>query len=49
MFCSPAAWAWRAAMWSASSPEAWGASRVGEGVSWSTGGGPMTRRCAVAI
>jgi hypothetical protein len=26
MFCSPAAWAWRAAMWLASSPEAWGAS-----------------------
>jgi hypothetical protein len=49
MFCSPAAWAWRAAMWSASSPEAWGASGVGGGVSWATGGGPMARRCAVAI
>jgi hypothetical protein len=36
-------------MWSASSPEAWGASGVGRGVSWSTGGGPRTRRCAVAI
>jgi hypothetical protein len=32
MFCSPAAWAWRAAMWSPSSPKAWGASRVGGGV-----------------
>jgi hypothetical protein len=31
MFCSPAAWTWRAAMWSALSPEAWGASRVGGG------------------
>jgi hypothetical protein len=28
---------------------AWGASEVGGGVSWSTGGGRMMRRCAVAI
>jgi hypothetical protein len=49
MFCSPVAWAWRATMWSASRPEAGGASGVGEGVSWSIGGGPMTRRYVVAI
>jgi hypothetical protein len=36
-------------MWSALSPEARGASGVGEGVSWMTGGGPRMMRCVVAI
>jgi hypothetical protein len=48
MLCRSAAWAWRAAMWSASSPEAMGASGVGGGDSGMTGGGPRMS-CAVAI
>jgi hypothetical protein len=36
-------------MWSASSLEAMGSSRVGVGVSGMTGGGSQMRHCAVAI
>jgi hypothetical protein len=36
-------------MWSASSPEAKGASGVTGGAAWATGGWPRMRRCVVAI